>query len=270
MAGNGALSAIQVQGPARLVVEYEGAYPFPVVGRVRAAQATVTADLTPKGYSASAYLRAEGVVDWFVDQNYSGATTGALTSLGLLPLRYDSRTRDGKKNRHVLVEFGTGDVSGMGNVSVSVSPKFGDWGFPATTKGQMLEAVDPLSAILELTLRADASTQNPCGGPLRIFDGKQRYDLKLKFGKRMEWKSKAYKGPAIVCSVEYVEIAGFKNRTAAQKARDKADIVWATIVLAELNGGAVTPPIKLEARSKSKGKMTVEAIKLSYGPTSAR
>src|SRR5690242_3128139 len=151
LAGNGALSAIQIQGPARLVAEYEGTYPFPVVGRVRAAQATVTADLNPKGYSASAYVRAEGVVDWFVDQNYSGAITGALTSLGLQPLRYDSRTRDGKKNRHVLVEFG------MGDVSVSVSPKFGDWGFPATTKGQMLEAVDPLSAILELTLRADAS-----------------------------------------------------------------------------------------------------------------
>jgi hypothetical protein len=260
MAGNGALSAIQVQGPARLQVEYEGTYPFPAIGRVRAAQASLTADLTPKGYSASAYVRAEGVVDWFVDQNYSGATSGALTSLGLQPLRYDSRTRDGKKNRHVLVEFG------MGDVSVSVSPKFGDWGFPSTTKGQMLEAVDPLSAILELTLRADASAQNPCGGPLRIFDGKQRYDLRLKFGKRMQWKSKAYKGPALVCSVEYVEIAGFKNRTAAEKARDKADLVWSTIVLAELNGGAVTPPIKLEARSKSKGKMTVEAIKMSYGP----
>jgi hypothetical protein len=263
MAGNGALSAIQVQGPARLEVEYEGTYPFPVVGRLRAAQATVTADLTPKGYSASAYVRAEGVVDWFVDYNLSISTKGALTPLGLQPLRFDSRNRDGKKNRHVLVEFGTGD---MGDVSVSVNPKFGDWGFPATTKSQMLEAVDPLSAILELTLRADASAQNPCGGPLRIFDGKQRYDLRLKFGKRIEWKSKAYKGPAIVCELEYVEIAGFKNKTAAEKAREKADMVWATIVLAELNGGAVTPPIKVEGRSKSKGKMTVEAIRLSYGP----
>src|SRR5689334_18255971 len=91
MAGNGALSAIQLQGPARLEGEYEGSYPFPVVGRVRAAQATVTADISPTAYSASAYLRAEGVVDWFGDYNLAISTTGALTPLGLPPLRYDSR-----------------------------------------------------------------------------------------------------------------------------------------------------------------------------------
>ncbi len=130
----------------------------------------------------------------------------------------------------------------------------------------MLEAVDPLSAILELTLRADASAQNPCGGPMRIFDGKQRYDIRLKFSKRLNWNTKAYKGPALLCNLEYVEVAGFKNKTADERAREKSDLVWSSMVLAELAGGAVTPPLKLEAKSKSKGKMTVEAIKLSYGP----
>lgn len=260
LAGNGALAAFQIQGPARLEVEYVGTYPMPVVGRVRAAQATLRANLEPQKYSIDAYVRAEGVVDWFVDANLRIATSGTLSPVGLQPLRYDSHNRDGKKNRHVIVEFG------MRDVSVSVTPKFGDWGFPATSKGQMLEAVDPLSALLEVTLRADASTQNPCGGPMRIFDGKQRYDLKLKFSKRLNWNTKAYKGPAILCTVEYVEIAGFKTKTAEQKSRDKADLLWSSMVLAELSGGAITPPLKMEAKSKSRGKMTVEAIKLSYGP----
>jgi hypothetical protein len=260
LAGNGALAAFQIQEPARLEVEYVGTYPMPVVGRVRAAQATLRADLQPRKYSMSAYVRAEGVVDWFVDSNLSISITGDLTPVGLQPLRYDSRNRDGKKNRHVIVEFGLRDVS------VSVTPKFGDWGFPATSKNQMLEAVDPLSAILELTLRADASAQNPCGGPMRIFDGKQRYDIRLKFSKRLNWNTKAYKGPAILCNLEYVEIAGFKNKTAEERTREKADLVWSSMVLAELAGGAVTPPLKMEAKSKSKGKMTVEAIRLSYGP----
>jgi hypothetical protein len=260
LAGNGALSAIQIQGPARLEVEYVGTYPFPVVGRLRAAQATVTADLQPKSYKVDAYVRGEGVVDWFVDYNLSISTTGALTPIGLQPLRYDSTNHDGNKNRQVIVEFGIRDVV------VSVSPKFGDWGFPATTKSQMLEAVDPLSAILELTLRADATAANPCGGPMRIFDGKQRFDLKLKFQRRLAWKTKAYAGPAILCDIEYVEIAGFDSKSAEQKAKDKADMLWTNIVLAELQNGAVTPPIKVEARSKSRGKMTVEAIRLSYGP----
>ena len=88
----------------------------------------------------------------------------------LQPTRYDMDNRDGNKNRHIIVEFGLGN-DGTGGAAVSVTPKFGDWGFPATTKAQMLEAVDPLSAIMELTLRAEATPQNPCGGPMRAASG---------------------------------------------------------------------------------------------------
>jgi len=126
--------------------------------------------------------------------------------------------------------------------------------------------MDPLSAIVELTLRTGASPPNPCGGPMRVFDGKQRYDLRLKFAGRLTWKSKTYSGPVLKCAIEYVEIAGFKNKTAEQKAKDRRDMEWSNIILAELNGGAITPPIKIEGRSKSRGKMTVQAIRLSYGP----
>jgi hypothetical protein len=99
---------------------------------------------------------------------------------------------------------------------------------------------------------------------MRVFDGKQRYDLRLKFVRRLNWKSKVYTGPVLQCDLEYVEIAGFKNKTARQKARDKADIRWSNIILAELNGGTLTPPIKVEARSKKRGKMTIQATRLSY------
>ena len=260
MAGNGAISAIMVHGPAHLEIEYEAVVPVPLLGRVKAASATVAADLTPRGYIIESHARTKGVYDWFVDYNLSIISTGAMTPYGLRPLRYDSSNKDGKKNRHVIVEFSPSEVV------VSVTPKYGDWGFPPTTKEQMLEAMDPLSAIIELTLRTGASPPNPCGGPMRIFDGKQRYDLRLKFSGRLGWKSKAYSGPVLKCAIEYVEIAGFKNKTAEQKAKDRRDMEWSNIILAELNGGAITPPIKIEGRSKSRGKMTVQATRLSYGP----
>jgi hypothetical protein len=258
MAGNGAISALMVHGPVHLEIDYEGVVPVPVLGRTKAASASFVADVGPKGYAVNSHARAEGVVDWFVDYNLDVVATGAVTPYGLRPLRYDSHNKDGKKNRHVIVEFSPYEVV------VSVTPKFGDWGFPATTKSQMLEAVDPLSAIIEMTLRAEATPANPCGGPLRIFDGKQRYDLRLKFVQRLSWKSKVYTGPAIKCDFEYIEIAGFKNRTAEQKAKDRADMQWSNMILAELNGGTLTPPIKVEGRSKKRGKMTVQATRLSY------
>jgi hypothetical protein len=232
--------------------------PVPVAGRIKAASASVDIDINPKSYSITSHARAEGAVDWFVDYNLDVFTNGAVTPYGLRPLRYDSANKDGDKNRRVIVEFSPYEVV------VSVAPKFGDWGFPATTKSQMLEAVDPLTAILELAIRAEATPVNPCGGPMRIFDGKQRYDLRLKLVRRLNWKSKVYTGPVLQCDLEYVEIAGFKNKTAEQKAKDKADIKWSNMILAELNGGLLTPPLKIEARSKKRGKMTILATKLSY------
>jgi Protein of unknown function (DUF3108) len=260
LAGNGAISALLVQGPAHIEIDYEGIVPVPVLGRTKAASASVVMDLTQRNYDVTSNARAEGVVDWFVDYNLAIVSTGAITPYGVRPLRYDSANKDGNKNRRVIVEFSPAEVV------VSVTPKYGDWGFPATTKSQMLEAADPLSAIVELTLRADATPGNPCGGPMRIFDGKQRYDMRLKLIQRVNFKSKAYTGPALICDLEYVEIAGFKSRSAEQRAKDRGDMKWSHLTLAELNGGTLTPPIKIEGRSKKRGKMTVQATRLAYTP----
>ncbi|HVY90627.1 MAG TPA: DUF3108 domain-containing protein [Hyphomonadaceae bacterium] len=261
MAGNGAISAIMAR-PTRLEVKYEAVAPVMLMGRQKVASAALTADFTATGYRIAANGKAESLIDWITGTPSFGiVSTGLLTPLGLYPGRYDSFTRNGKKDRHVIVDFAPDDVA------ISVSPKFGDWGFPQPTQDQKLEASDPLTAIAELTLRRRATPTNPCGGPMRIFDGRQRYDLVLTFAGRLNWKSGAYKGPAIKCSVEYVEIAGFKNKSAEQRAKDRGDLAWANLILAELDNGAVTPPLKLEARLKSRGKMTIEATKLRYGPT---
>ena len=115
-----------------------------------------------------------------------------------------------------------------------------------------------------MTVRASATPSNPCGGPLRIFDGKQRYDLRLRYNARLNWDTDVYKGPAIRCDVDYVEIAGFDPKSAQEKEDDREDIRWANIVLAELLNGRLTPPLQAELRSNRSGKYTVQATRLSY------
>jgi hypothetical protein len=53
-----------------------------------------------------------------------------------------------------------------------------------------------------------------CRHTLPIFDGQQRYDLKLAF-KRMDkvTAEKGYAGPVVVCSVSYEPIAGHRPST---------------------------------------------------------
>lgn len=260
LAAQNALATIATVGPMRLEAEYEAITPVPWVGRHKTASASFTADITPSRYRVAVNSRAEGFVDWFVDSSVAMVSTGVVTARGLYPLRYDSSVQDGSKHRRVLVDFTPGEVL------VSVSPKFGDWGFPATTPAQKLEGVDPLTAILNMSIRSRATPSNPCGGPLHIFDGKQRYDIRLKYSGRFDWNADVYKGPAIKCDAEYIEIAGFDPKSAQQKSGDKDDIEWANFILAEMENGQITPLLKAEVRSKRSGKYTYQATKLKYGP----
>src|SRR5262245_50541747 len=61
MAGNGAIQAIMVQ-PMHLEIEYEGIEPVPVLGRIKTASATLTADLSPQSYKITARARTEGMM----------------------------------------------------------------------------------------------------------------------------------------------------------------------------------------------------------------
>ncbi|HOY78012.1 MAG TPA: DUF3108 domain-containing protein, partial [Hyphomonadaceae bacterium] len=127
MAGQNALATIASVGSIRVEAEYEAITPVPWMGRHRTASASLTADISGSRYRIAMNSRAEGFVDWFVDSSAAMVSTGIVTPRGLQPLRYDSSVQDGAKHRRVLVDYTPGEVL------VSVSPKYGDWGFPATT-----------------------------------------------------------------------------------------------------------------------------------------
>ena len=75
--------------------------------------------------------------------------------------------------------------------------------------------VDPLTALLFSAAAAgEGLSPEVCRHALPIFDGHQRYDLKLAF-KRMDkvTAEKGYAGPVVVCSVHYEPIAGHRAST---------------------------------------------------------
>ena len=72
-------------------------------------------------------------------------------------------------------------------------------------------AIDPLSAVMALSL---GSGTKPCAQKLSIFDGKQRFDLKLSYrGQRPAPKVAGRPGLAksmTVCSVQYLPLGGYR------------------------------------------------------------
>ncbi len=72
-------------------------------------------------------------------------------------------------------------------------------------------AIDPLSAVMALSL---GSGKRPCAQKLSIFDGKQRFDLKLRYrGQRAAPQVPGQPGLAksmVVCSVQYQPLGGYR------------------------------------------------------------
>ncbi len=79
---------------------------------------------------------------------------------------------------------------------------------------------DPLSAILAMT-HSDAAT--PCGRKFAIFDGKQRFDLALRFA-RQEPVTGIPNEIATVCRVKYTPIAGYRPTEETRELANSNDI----------------------------------------------
>ena len=78
---------------------------------------------------------------------------------------------------------------------------------------------DPMTAsLMRVPGAGDPLVPQACQRTLAIFDGRMRYDLQLAFKRLDRVKSEiGYQGPAIVCAVQYLPIAGHVPERAAIK-----------------------------------------------------
>jgi hypothetical protein len=109
--------------------------------------------------------------------------------------------------------------------------------------------VDPLTALLFSAAAADERlSQEACRRTLPIFDGHQRYDLKLAF-KRMDkiTAEKGYAGPVVVCSVSYEPIAGHRANILLIKYLSEGREM--EIALAPIAGTRLLAPLRLSVVS---------------------
>ncbi|WP_295557834.1 DUF3108 domain-containing protein [uncultured Hyphomicrobium sp.] len=88
------------------------------------------------------------------------------------------------------------------------------------TQEHLKGVFDPLSAILAIT-HSDAT--NPCGRKFAIFDGKQRFDLALRYA-RKEPVTGIPNETAVVCRVKYTPIAGYRPTSETQDLANSNDI----------------------------------------------
>ena len=209
-------------------------------------------------YAIKSKVKTTGLADILVNYDLEIAASGYTHTDGLDTYAFVSQNKDGKKNRRVEMKYLKDDFE------MTATPRFGNLGDPAATVEQALEAKDPVTALISFALEPRAEGEDPCGGPLKIFDGRQLTHLHLTNHGMKQVKSEAWSGRAFECHIRMDKVAGYKAGEADKDNLSGIDgplRMW----LAPLPNGAHVP-VRIEAETEDIGTVTLQAAKLKFTP----
>ncbi len=223
---------------------------------LRLVEAELSADIADGAYVAQADFRSVGLLRFFEAATVTAASGGLMEPTGLSPFTYAHDDVGDKKRRLVTFDYTPEDVV------VDVKPPFGDLGDPPATAEQKLEALDPVSALLAITVEGGAS---PCERTVPVFDSRLRYDLVLSSEGVEPVKTSAYEGEAHKCLVRYIPIAGYDPSDLEDEGYQTPVHMW----LAPVAEG-VHAPVLIKATFRNtfpRLDVRVEALDVHIGPT---
>ena len=172
--------------------------------RVRVGDITASLVLGETEYKMSARGRAGGIIKVLLDGEGSFIAQGTIADGLLVPGSFASKIVSIGKTSEVTMALDGGIVK-----ELAATPPPGTDRVPVTETNRQ-GVLDPLTALLFTASGvSEELSKEACRHTLPIFDGQQRYDLKLAF-KRMDKATaeKGYAGPVVVCSLRYEPIAG--------------------------------------------------------------
>jgi hypothetical protein len=168
----------------------------------------LTASLANSEYNVNADAQISVLAGMIFEWNGKTASSGRVMSRGPLPYSYSFGYRTSEKSEKIDVKFSNNVVR---EIAVNPPQRPSSKRVPITRK-HMQNVLDPLSAVVMLAnVGSNKSGADVCAKRLPIFDGKARYDLQLSYkGTKSINSGSGYKGPAYVCKVKFIPIAGHK------------------------------------------------------------
>jgi len=214
--------------------------------RIRVGDITATGLFGEGEYAISARARAGGIMKQLslVDGEASFSTHGIIKDDYPVPTTFTSKTVSDAETSDVTMVLDGGSVK---ELTAAVPPPKSDR-VPVTQTNRK-GIVDPLTAMLfSAAAVGEVLARDVCRQTLPIFDGQQRYDLKLAF-KRMDkvTAERGYAGPVVVCSVSYEPIAGHRPSTRLIKYLSEGREM--EITLAPIAGTRLLAPFRMLVES---------------------
>ena len=172
----------------------------------------VEARADPTGFGAEAQLTSSGILALVKHIHQVASSQGRVEGGEPEPWRFETQNLASKTHRKVRTLWASGQVS------MSAQPAFDDLGDPPASAQQKLDAADPLTQLMRLTL--GGSREHSCARSYLFFDGRQLYAL--DFGPPTETAASPRENRlglsgAFECDVRYREVAGFHKKPPAKR-----------------------------------------------------
>ncbi len=196
------------------------------VGGVSVARAVVAGRATATSYELAGTGRVTGVLRVISSGKGDVAARGAIGPNGLNPQVFAfSATADGK-DEAVRVAVANGTAKEV-DVEPPIKP------LPdriEVTPAHLTSIIDPMSgAFVYVPGSAEMISAAACDRTIPVFDGRQRYDVRLSYLRTEQVKAgKTYASDAVVCRVSYFPVAGHRptRSTVKYMMENKEMYVW--------------------------------------------
>ncbi len=212
---------------------------------------------TGQSYEASASREMKGLIGATLNrsQDYTYSVRGAVAADGALrPAAYQhqgGRRREDRPNgRLVRASFTANDVETVATPAMGM-------GDPPATAAQRRGVIDQITAIAAMA----TATGEPCARTMRVYmDGRSRFDFVFTPSGRVNVNTRAYRGEAQRCSVQFRPIAGFG---------DPQEAATLTFLFARTPSGMYAP-VTIEMPTDGAGIVRLEARWIAINGTPLR
>ncbi len=228
------------------------------VARIPLGKATASADFSESDYTITMAGRANGILRVLASGDGTLTTTGTIKDGRPVPARYVSSTVADDDKLEVRMTFEDGSVK---ELVASDPPPMRDR--VPLTDAHRKNVIDPLTGFL-LSSPDGRPSEAACQRTMPIFDGRRRYDLRLAFKSLETVKAdRGYAGPAVVCSVVLVPIAGHRASSPLVKFLSDGRAIEMTFV--PVAGTRILAPFRIVV-SNTLGNLVLQADRFEVAP----
>jgi Protein of unknown function (DUF3108) len=187
---------------------FEATYAISVAG-LTIGSAEAKSRFTDTGYAAIITGKTTGISRLISDARALLLGEGQIAGDRLVPASYDLETSEGDFETHVRMNMQAGSVTDL--LAIPRLKQHPDR-IPVEPEHKR-NVVDPVAAFMVVADKPGiADGSRICRRTINVFDGWQRYDVRLTYKKTatVDGGGDAYNGSVVVCTARYVPVAGHR------------------------------------------------------------